>query len=70
MLISYLAALQSKYDQASEFWQQLEELASELESDPRDTVDWGRKWLVDFNAEKPNQFDWSKINTGVIIVLM
>ena len=27
-------------------------MASELEFDLRDTVDWGRKWLVDFNAEK------------------
>ena len=34
---------------ASYLWQQLE-LASELESDLRDTVDWGRKWLVDFSA--------------------
>ena len=25
---------------------------SELESDLRDTVDWGRKWLIDFSAEK------------------
>ena len=24
----------------------------ELESDLLDTVDWGRKWLVDFNAGK------------------
>ena len=32
----------SKCDQASDLWQQLE-LASELESDLRDTVDWGRK---------------------------
>ena len=32
-------------------WQQLK-LASELESDLRDTVDWGKKWLVDFNAGK------------------
>ena len=31
--------------------QQLES-ASELESDLRDTVDWGNKWLVDFNAGK------------------
>ena len=38
--------LYSKYDQASDFWQQLE-LASELEWDLRDTVDWFRKWLVD-----------------------
>ena len=32
----------SKCNQASDLWQQLE-LASELESDLRDTVDWGRK---------------------------
>ena len=43
--------LYSKCDQASDLWQQLE-LASELESDLRDTVDWGRKWLVNFNAGK------------------
>ena len=41
--------LYSKCDQASDLWQQLE-LASELESDLRDTVNWGKKWLVDFNA--------------------
>ena len=34
--------LYSKCDQASDMWQQLE-LASELESDLRDTVDWGKK---------------------------
>ena len=34
--------LHSKCDQACDMWQQLE-LASELESDLRDTVDWGRK---------------------------
>ena len=34
--------LYSKCDQASDLWQQLE-LASELESDLRDTVDWGKK---------------------------
>ena len=40
--------------------QQLE-LASELEFDLLDTVDWGRKWLVDFNAGKTQlvSFDWS-----------
>ena len=41
--------LYSKCDQASDLWQQLE-LASELESDLQDTVNWGRKWFVDFNA--------------------
>ena len=41
--------LHSKFDQSSDLWQQLE-LVSELESDLGDTVDWGRKWLVDFNT--------------------
>ena len=42
--------LHSKCDQASsDLWQQLE-LASEVESDLEDTLDWGKKWLVDFNA--------------------
>ena len=43
--------LYSKCDQASDLWQQLE-LASELESDLRETVDLGKMWLVDFNAGK------------------
>ena len=62
--------LYSKCDQASDLWQQLE-LASELESDQQDTVDWGRKWLVDFNAGKTQLvlFDWCK-NTGAIDVKM
>ena len=36
--------LYSKCDQASDLWQQLE-LASELESDLEETVNWGRKWF-------------------------
>ena len=36
------ANLYSKFDQASDLWQQLE-VASELESDLGDTVDCGRK---------------------------
>ena len=47
--------LYSKFDQASDQWQQLE-LTSELESDPQETVDWGRKWLLDFNAGKTQLF--------------
>ena len=43
--------LYSKCDQASDSSQYLE-LVSELESDLRDTVDWDRKWLVDFNTGK------------------
>ena len=62
--------LYSKCDQASDLWQQLE-LASELESDLRDTADWCRKWLVDFNAGKTQLvlFDGSN-NTVAIDVKM
>ena len=64
------ATLCSKCDQASDLWQQLE-LASELESDLQDTVDWGKKWLVDSNAGKIQlvSFDWSN-NNGSIDVKM
>ena len=41
----------SKCDQASNLWQELE-LVSEFESDIQDTVDLGKKWLVDFSAAK------------------
>ena len=62
--------LYSKCDWASDLWQQLE-LAPELESDLRDTVDWGKKWLVDFIAEKTQLvlFDRSN-NSGSIAVKM
>ena len=59
-----------RYDQASDLRQQLES-ASEFESYLQDTVDWDRKWLVDFNAGKTQlvSFDWSN-NTGAIDVKM
>ena len=62
--------LYSKCNEAPDLWQQLE-LASELESDLRDTVNWGKKRLVDFNAGKTQlvSFDRSK-NTGAIDVKM
>ena len=46
-------------------------MASELESDLRDTVDWGNKWVVDFIAGKTQlvSFDRSN-NTGSIDVEM
>ena len=46
ILLSILSVIK-----VSDLWQQLE-LASELESDRRNTVEWGKKWLVDFNAAK------------------
>ena len=59
--------LYSKCDQASDLWQQFE-LASELESDLQDTVDWGEKWLVDSNAGKTQLVSFD--NTGSIDVKM
>ena len=62
--------LYSNCDQASDMWQQLE-LASKLESDLQDTVDWGKKWLADFSAGKTQlvSFDQSN-NNGSIDVKM
>ena len=59
-----------KCDQACDLWQQ-PELASELESDLRDIVDWVKKWLVDFNAGETQlvSFDRSN-NNGSIDVKM
>ena len=54
--------LYSKCDQASDLWQQLE-LTSELESDLQNTVDWGRKWLVDFNAGKTELVSFDRSNS-------
>ena len=51
LLSMQMILLYSNCDQASDLWQQVE-LASELEFDLQDTVDWGKKWLVDFNAGK------------------
>ena len=42
--------LYTKCDGASYLWQQLE-LDSELESD-LEALDWGRKWLVNFDTGK------------------
>ena len=59
----------SKCHQVSDLWQQLE-FASELNL-AYETIEWGRKWLVDFNAGKTQlvSFDQSK-NTGAIDVKM
>ena len=64
ILLSMLMILLSI--RASDLWQQLE-LASELESDLRDTVDWVKKWLVGFNAGKTQlvSFDRSNNNGSV-----
>ena len=42
-------------------------MASELESDLQHTVDWGKKWPVDFNAGKTQLvlFDQSSKNGSI-----
>ena len=55
--------LYSKCDWASDLWQQLE-LASDLESDLQDTVDWGKNWLVDFNAGKTQLISFDRSNNN------
>ena len=70
ILLSMLSTLYSKCDQASDLWQQLE-LASELESDQQDTVDWCKKWLVDFNSGKTQVISFDGSNSiGAIDVKM
>ena len=66
ILLSMMILFSSKCDQASDLWQPLD-LASELESDLQDTMDWGKKWLVDFNPGKTQlvSLDQSN-NTGSI----
>ena len=55
-----------KCDQASDLKQQLE-MTAELESGVSDTMDWDRKWLVNFNSGKAQliSFDQSN-NTSAI----
>ena len=67
LLSMLMILLYSKCDRGSDLWQQLE-LASELESNLQGTVDWGRMWLVDFNAGEAQlvSFEWH--NTGAIDV--
>ena len=58
-------SLYSKCDHASDLWQQLK-LASEVESDLRDTIKWNRKWPVDFNVGETLLF----CLTGLIILML
>ena len=66
ILLSMLMILLSKCDQASDLRQQLE-LASELEYDLRDTLDWGKKWLNDFNAGKILLVSFDRSNNNGLI---
>ena len=65
-----LMTLYSSSDKASDIWKQLE-MSAELESDLRDTVEWGKRWQVTFNAGKTHlvSFDCS-VNSGNIDIRM
>ena len=39
-------------------------MTSELESDLPDTVDWGKKWLVDFNTGKTQLVSFDRSNNN------
>ena len=70
ILLSMLTILLSTVSVIRHLWQQLE-LASNLESDLRDTVEWGRKRLVDFNAGKIQLVSFHQSNdTSAIDVKM
>ena len=60
-------ALYSNCDQASDLWQELE-MASEIKADLRDTVDWDKKWLVDFNAWKTKLIFFIGLKTMVLLI--
>ena len=47
-------------------WQQLE-LATQLEYDLKDPVDWGKKSLVDFNAGKTQLVSFGRSNNNSFI---
>ena len=53
--------LYSQFDQVSDLRQQLE-LAPELDSNLRDTVDWGKKWLANLNAGKTQLVSFDQSN--------
>ena len=47
--------LYSGCEKASDMWRQVE-MSLDLESDHRDSVEWGSRWLVSFNAGKTQLF--------------
>ena len=60
-------ALYFMCDQASDLWQQLE-LASQIESDVGDIVDWGRKLVLISMLEKRSWFYLAGLITLVLLM--
>ena len=67
LLSMLMILLYSKCDQASDLWQQLE-LASEVESDLPDTVDWGRSGLLILILENLSWFCLTGLITLVLLM--
>ena len=59
--------LYSKCHQASDLWQRLE-LTSEPQSDLRDPVDWGKKYLLISILRKLNWFPLTALITLVLLM--
>ena len=55
------ATLYSKCDGASDLWQQ-------LESDLWDTVDWGKNWLINFNAGRTQLVSFDRSNNNGLLM--
>lgn len=64
-LFAYDTTLNSKFDWASNFWQQ-QQLAHELYSDVGDSLDLGKVWLNSFNAGK-TQFVSFKCSVSFVL---
>ena len=64
-LFAYDTTLNSKFDWASNFWQQ-QQLAYELYSDVGDSLDLGKVWLANFNAGK-TQFVSFKCSVSFVL---
>ena len=60
--------LYSTCDQASDHWQHLE-LASELEFDLRETVDWGKKWQ-EVLISMLGKLNWFRLTGLIALVLL
>lgn len=64
-LFAYNTTLNSKFDWASNFWQQ-QQLAYKLYSDVGDSLDLGKVWLASFNVGK-TQFVSFKCSVSFVL---
>lgn len=67
VIYGYMINLSSNFAQTCDLRQQLK-LASRLQFDLQDTVDWNRKWLVDFSAWKTQLFQLILTITALLLM--